>query len=93
MPGGGPGGFGPSHTFCATLPCPWYTSQYSWQIPSSQRTGLYFLFPVSTGGSPGHQLKGPSGWVPASAVPTDKPRPATAKLADISAPAMIRLRL
>ena len=53
MSGGGPGGFGPSQMFWATLPCPKYTYQYSWQMDSSQITGLIRMFPVGTGGSPG----------------------------------------
>ncbi|ORA05946.1 hypothetical protein BST17_06250 [Mycolicibacterium bacteremicum] len=78
--------------FKATLPCPEYTNQYSWQWLSSQRTGLNFLFPVSTGGSPGHQVFGPLGGTSAAAVPTDSVAPDIATPADSIAAASILFR-
>ena len=57
-----------------------------WQMLLSQTTGFTRMFPVATGGSPGHQAFGPPGGVSASAIPADKPIPATATPADSSRP-------
>lgn len=51
------------------------------------------MFPVSTGGSPGHHVCGPSGGTSAWAMPLDSAVPAIARLADSNVPATSRVLL